>query len=78
MVKYPVGRVNELKGKQQVLFHYRYRSTSIIGGVIFMQKAYYLHARHLARSKKPHMCVCQNDGECMREISLNPHILIFP
>ena len=42
-----------------------------------MQKAYYLHAPHLARSKKPHMCVCQNDGVCMKEISLNPRILIF-
>ena len=37
-----------------------------------------MHALHLARSKKPHMCVCQNDGECMRKISLNPRILIFP
>ena len=41
-------------------------------GVIFMQKGYYLHAPHLSRSKKRHMCVCQNDGECMSEISLNP------
>ena len=43
-----------------------------------MQNAYYLHAPHLARSKKPDMCVCQNDGECTREISLNQRILIFP
>ena len=48
-----------------------------MGGVIFMQKAYYLHAPHLERSKKLHMCVCQNYGECMREVSLNPRILIF-
>ena len=43
-----------------------------------MQKAYYLHSLHLDRSKKPHMSVCQNDGECMRENSLNLPILIFP
>ena len=41
-----------------------------------MQKAYYLSTPHLARSRtfkdlykyiRARLCVCQNEGECMRE-----------
>ena len=43
-----------------------------------MQKAFYLHAPHLARSKKTHMFVCAKMVNAyMREISLNPRILIL-
>ena len=45
------------KKSNKFCFIYLYRSTSIKGGVIFMQKAYYLHVPHLARSKKPPMRV---------------------
>ena len=49
-------------------------------GVIFVQTAYYLYTPHLARSRAPKyldkcmranmracVCMCQNEGECMRE-----------
>ena len=53
------SRQSQLNQKKSNKFCFidQYWSTSLKGGVIFMQKAYYLHAPHLTRSKKPHI-VC--------------------
>ena len=40
------------------------------------KKPMIIHAPHLARSKKPHMCVCQHDGECIFAESAYIDILV--